>query len=161
VPPPTRNWISSSVTLSAEVLKFLNNQMVINNNDLGTTIDSLIWKAHLKPSPGMMKARQVWDEPTLARCFTEEALAFCKTDLQQKCLADLLADHSPLKSSRVMAFPSTRIRKTKSLIKFWKKTRRIELEYRWAVLMLMRMNKLEPEILREGAVEESWFKTRK
>ncbi len=160
MPPPSRNWVPVSTTISPEVFKYLNEQMVIIGNDIGTMIDSLIWRTHLKPSISTMKTRMVWDEPTLARCFTEEALSYCKTDLQQKTLADLLADQSPLRASRAMKFASTRIRKTRSLIEIWKKTRRIELDYRWAVLTLMRMNKVEPEILREGAVEERWFKTR-
>jgi len=147
MPRPYREWTTLNCTISPEVDQFLRQRAAALGIDTGTVLDAIVWRHHLQPSRQALESGKLPPE-VIERCFAEEALALLEEEKAVQVLDEVLD---------IEAAPSIRRRKVQSLVRRWMKTREIPQEFKQTVQEMMSQLETVPQILRSGAVDESWF----
>ena len=118
----------------------------------GTLVDSLVWKALVKPDEAKLKAGG-FSQEELERIFAEEALEL----LDGEADLDDLASNITFKDENGFDLPDiANLRKVHALVKRWKITRLIEKDHQEAIVACLYGAAL-PSILENHQVETEWF----
>lgn len=146
---PSREWVRKTYTVSPEVEIAIGSKASELGIDAGTVIDILVWDAMLKPPTALRKPGMLSNE-VLERMFAEEVIPLLDDDEVIK----KLAHYSLSVSSREGR--NANLQAVRSLVKRWRRTRRVEKEYQIDLVTGLG-DTWEPTMLRDGLVTLEWF----
>jgi len=153
MPRPSRSWVRKTYTVSPVVENVIRRYAAAQGIPEGTLVDSIVWRALVKPDETRLKVGGFTDEE-LERIFAEEVLEHLGDD---RSISSLFDEITLEDKNEVEIKGNARLCTIDAILKRWRTTRMIDKQYQVKAKEFLSNLGIIPKIFLQGLVDEEWF----